>query len=279
MQITVENHLGQKLDLKRPYQVVRVEGLTPSAATINTSGAGISDGTTFNSSYVNPRNIVITIVPEGNVEVARLALYKYFKPKYNVRLYFKTSMRDVYIDGYVENFEGGLYAAKQAFQISVMCPQPFFIDMAATVIPQTFVRSNFHFPVSIPEEGSVISSLEIGENIIVPNKGEESTGIVIKLVANNTVLEPTIYNTITRETFTFEYEMQTGDVVEIDTRKGHKTITLLRNGVVTNIINSIAKGSKWFTIPAGDNKFTYTCVYGAENLQVEYVINPLYGGV
>lgn len=265
--------------IEKDFTLIAAEGLTPSSATINTMGAGISDGTVFNSSYVNSRNIVLTVVPNGNVEKARLTLYRFFKPKYKVRLFVKTMMRDVYIDGYVEAFEGSLYSQRQAFQISIICPQPFFIDVNATVVPQTFVYNAFSFPVSIPEEGLMLSSLESGGKATVPNKGEESTGIVIRLVANDIVLEPTIYNVTTRETFTFQFEMQMGDVVEIDTRKGIKTIILTRSGVKSNIINSIAKGSNWFSIPTGDNMFTYDCLYGAENLDVTYYVYPLYEGV
>ena len=134
MQITVENHIGQQLILDKNFPVINAEGLTPSSATINTFGAGIADGTFYNSSYVNSRNIVLTIVPEGNAEKARLTLYRYFKPKYKVRLYFKTAFRNVYIDGYIETFEGALYSQKQAFQISIICPQPFFIDIEQTVV-------------------------------------------------------------------------------------------------------------------------------------------------
>lgn len=279
MNIIVENHLGQKLTLSKNFQVVNVDGLTPSAATINTFGAGIADGTFYNSSYVNQRNIVLTIVPEGNAEKARLTLYRYFKPKYKVRLYFTTNTRDVYIDGYVETFEGSLYSQKQAFQISVICPQPFFNDINATIIDQSVVNDAFHFPFSTTEEGIVLSEIQYDGYVTVPNIGEESTGVVITLSAKDIVLEPTIYNTTTRETFTVEYEMEKGDIITIDTRRGVKTIVLEKDGIKTNVINNIAKGSKWFSLPTGDNVFTYKCVYGAENLRVLYALYPLYEGV
>lgn len=279
MNIIVENHLGQKLTLSKNFQVVNVDGLTPSSATINTFGAGISDGTFYNSSYVNQRNIVLTIVPEGNVEKARLTLYRYFKPKYKVRLYFTTSTRDVYIDGYVETFEGALYSQKQAFQISVICPQPFFKDINAIVVDQSVVNSTFQFPFSTTEEGIVLSEIQYNGYVTVPNIGEESTGVVITLLANDTVLEPTIYNTTTRETFTIEYEMEKGDIITVDTRRGTKTIMLEKDGTNTNIINNIAKGSKWFLLPAGDNVFTYNCIFGVENLRASYSLYPLYEGV
>ena len=134
MKIVVKNHIGQSVELDPfNYPVVSVDGLTPTGATINTSNVATVDGTFFNSSYVNQRNIVLTITPNVEAERARLFLYQYFKPKYPVTLYFKTRTRDVYIEGYVETFEGSLYDQKQSFQISVICPQPFFNDVKESV--------------------------------------------------------------------------------------------------------------------------------------------------
>lgn len=280
IQIIVENHLGQPLQISNnDFPVTSVDGLTPAGATINTSGAGIADGTFFNSSYVNQRNIVITIIPNGDAEQARLTLYKYFKPKYNCRLYFTTNTRQVYIDGYVEKFEGSLFGNRQAFQISIICPNPFFVDVNSGALIQSFITSAFTFPVSIPEEGVTFGNVTPGTSLNVVNAGEESTGIVIDLVASGNVIGPTIYNETTRETFTLNVEMIEGDLITIDTRKGHKTITLNREGVITNILNKIEQGSTWFTLPQGDNYFTYSCAYGAVNLTIEYMLYVLYEGV
>lgn len=280
IQITVENHLGQQLAISNDaFPVTSVEGLTPAGATINTAGAGIADGTFFNSSYVNQRNIVLTIVPNGDAEQARLTLYRYLKPKYSCRLYFTTNTRQVYIDGYVETFEGSLFENRQAFQISIICPNPFFIDVNSGELIQSFITNAFTFPVSIPEEGIMFSNITMGTSLNVENAGEESTGIVIDLIATGNVVEPTIYNETTRETFTLNVEMVTGDLITIDTRKGHKTITLNREGVTTNILNTMEQGSTWFLLPQGDNYFTFTCAYGAVNLKIEYMLYVLYEGV
>ena len=280
MQIKVRNHLGEITQLDPLYYpVVNVDGLTPVNATINTSNIATVDGTFFNSSYVNQRNIVLTIVPDTEPEKARLFLYRFFKPKYPVRLYFKTSSRDVYIDGYVETFEGGLYAQKQAFQISVICPQPFFKNVETTIITQSKTVNAFTFPFSTPETGVVLSYIDANVDTNVLNEGEESTGVIISLLASGAVVEPTIYNRTTFEKFTVNVEMGTGDEIKIDTRRGEKSIVMLSNGEEINILNKIAKNSNWLALQPGDNLFTYDCVYGPENLNVTYSFNTLFGGV
>lgn len=280
MEMKVKNHLGQILTLDSlHFPVTNAEGLTPSAATINTSSTAVIDGTFFNSSYVNQRNIVLTITPNGDAESARLTLYKYFKPKYPLTLYIKTKSRNVYIEGYVESFEGGLYDKKQSFQISVICPQPFFNDANESITEQTTTVDGFSFPFFTPESGIELSYLISNANTPVVNSGEESTGLVIELLATDAVIEPTIYNRTTGEKFTIQIEMKAGDLIRIDTRRGKKTIIMIRGGVQTNILNRIMKDSNWFTLTTGENDFTFTCTYGTENLKIMYFVNMLYEGV
>ena len=280
----VENHLGQKLLIDNiNYKLIKADGLTPAGATINQAGVGIEDGTSYNSSYVKSRNIVLTIVPEGNfngnIERKRMDLYRYFKPKYRVKLYIKTAYRNVCINGYVESVEGDLFSKKQNFQVSIICPKPFFEDITPVTALQRFVDDEFYFPVSIPKEGITLSSVNSRERVIIDNKGDETTGIIISMSANNNVIKPTIYNITTRKTFSFDCNMTAGDVVVIDTRRGTKTITLYRNGFENNILNTMVSGSHWFEVPTGTNDFTYRCEYGEENLKVNYKLYPLYEGV
>lgn len=281
MEITITNHIGQSLMLDTlKYPVVEVEGLTPSGATINTSTLATTDGSHFNSSRINERNIVLTIVPEAaDVEKARLTLYKYFKPKRNCTLTFKTKYRHVKIDGRVETFEGGLYSAKQAFQISVICPRPFFEDMNEVIVTQSAVVDAFKFPFETTEEEIELSTLETLQDVNVVNVGEESTGLTIELLATGTVLEPTIYNKTIGQKMTIREELKRGDIIKIDTRQGQKKIALISNGIQTNIINDIVKGSNWLSLEIGENIFSFSSIYGVENLDVTYRFNPLYEGV
>lgn len=279
MQITVQNHLGQQLVLDDHFKCIHVSGLTPAGAVINTAGAGMADGTFFNSSHVSQRNIVLTIVPEGNAEQGRLTLWKYFKPKYPCRLYFKTDSRSACIDGYVENIEGTPYENKARYQISVICPRPYFIGLAPAVYIQSVSGNGFTFPVSIPERGVTFGFIADTTRVNVENPGEERTGVLITLTAVGNVVDPTIYNITTREMFGVTMEMEQGDTIIVDTHRGQKSIRMWKNGEYVNIINDIVKGSTWFELQQGDNVFTYSCAYGDFNLSIEYKLYTLYQGV
>lgn len=281
MEITVTNHIGESLYLDNmKYSVIAVDGLTPPTATINTSTVATTDGSYYNSSRINQRNIVLTIVPQQvDVEKARLKLYKYFKPKRKITLEFKTKARHVRINGYVETVEGDLYSEKQSFQISVICPRTFFEDVKQLTYDQSTILGGFEFPFSTSQEGIELSTLGDLKDVNVVNIGEESTGLTIELFATGTVLEPTIYNRTTRQKMTIQTQMNSGDIVKIDTRQGQKRIALISKGIQTNIINNIVKGSNWISLEIGENIFSYSSAYGYENLTVSYSFNPLYEGV
>ena len=83
----------------------------------------------------------------------------------------------------------------------------------------------------------------------------------------------------TNENFSLDITMQTGDIITINTRRGNKSITLNRNGVITNILNDMVQGSEWLNLTVGDNVFSYTCETGAENLYIIATLQPIYEGV
>lgn len=281
LELTVENKYGEQLNFaaNSDYSVIIESGLTPPAATINTSTIATMDGSVFNSSFINQRNIVLTIYPVNSVESNRINLYKYIKSKQYVKLYLKNGQRDVWIDGYVESIEGNLHEAPQKLQVSIICPDPYFKSMQGISTSFSSVFDAFSFPFAIDETGVPLSTLSIYSEKNVNNPSDDETGIIIELYARDTVLEPTIYNQTTNEYFTIEYEMQTGDRIVIDTRKGKKSITAIHDGVESNIINRMVRGSKWFQLITGDNIFAYECIYGASNLQITFILQPIYEGV
>ena len=98
--LKVENKYGEQMELtKNPrYTISSVDGLYPPESVINTTKVANMDGSVYNSSYVNDRQITITMAINGPAEENRLHLYKYFKTKYPVRLYYENDVRNVYID-------------------------------------------------------------------------------------------------------------------------------------------------------------------------------------
>lgn len=280
-ELKVKNDKGEVLNLSTSpsYTVFNITGLQPPAVMLSTSYNATSDGTKINSARVDQRNIVIYMTIEGDIEKNRINLYKYFPLKQTVTLYFKNNTRDVYIEGMVEVIECDLFTNKQVAQISIICPQTYFKGVNELISYFSDVTSLFEFPFSISEAGVEISAITTNIRKSIINTGDVESGIVIDLHAIGTVVKPVIYDVFKRTHIKLMFTMEANDHIIINTSVGEKAITLIRDGVSTNIIGYLYPDSSWLTVGAGDNVFTYDAESGGSNLQITFTTSVLYGGV
>ena len=273
--LIAENKYGEQLEITNNprYVITDIDGLYPPEGVINTTQVANMDGSVFNSSHINDRVITITMAINGPAEANRLLLYRYFKTKYPVRLYYKNGVRDVYIDGYVSKFSVEYFEKKQTAQIEISCPMTLFRAVKESVTEFANIENMFVFPFAIEVAGIPFSEIALGEQKTIINGGDVETGVIIKLNALGTVLNPKIYNVDTSDRMTLSVEMQAGDEITINTRKKEKSITLLRDGVQTNIVGKLDAGSTWFNLIPGDNIFTYEADEFPEHLQCIFIIN------
>jgi hypothetical protein len=279
--LIAENKYGEQLELTNNprYTIADVDGLYPPEGVINTTKVSNMDGSVYNSSYVNDRTITITMAINGPAEQNRLNLYRYFKTKYPVRLYYKNGVRNVYIDGYVSKFSVEYFEKKQVAQIEISCPMSLFQSVDESITEFSTIQNLFVFPFSIEESGIPFSSVKMGEQKSIINSGDIETGVIIKLNALGTVLNPKIYNVDNADHMILNVEMQLGDEITINTRKKEKSIVLLSNGVESNIVGNLEAGSTWFNLIPGDNIFTYEADEFQENLQCTFIISNQFEGV
>ena len=277
--LIAENKYGEQLEITNNprYVITDIDGLYPPEGVINTTQVANMDGSVFNSSHINDRVITITMAINGPAEANRLLLYRYFKTKYPVRFYYKNGVRDVYIDGYVSKFSVEYFEKKQTAQIEISCPMTLFRAVKESVTEFANIENMFVFPFAIEVAGIPFSEIALGEQKTIINGGDVETGVIIKLNALGTVLNPKIYNVDTSDRMTLSVEMQAGDEITINTRKKEKSITLLRDGVQTNIVGKLDAGSTWFNLIPGDNIFTYEADESPEHLQCIYRIKDLSG--
>lgn len=279
--IAAQNNYNERYNLSGndDFDIINVTGVTPAGATINMDNLATADGQLFNSSKVGTRNIVITICYRRDPERVRNWFYKIFKPKQEVRIFYSTEIKDVYIDGYVETFEGDLFEINQKAQISIICPDPFWKDDVDEVTDFTAVTDALEFPVEFPEAGIPFSTIATYAEKSVINHGEVETGVIIEFQTRGSVVNPAFYNTTTGEALIFNFTFQTGDSVRVNTNEGRKKAILTRNGSEINLLNYIAQGSGWFKLRIGDNVFSYTATSGNEYMEVRFILTPLYEGV
>ncbi len=277
-ELFVENYRGEKLQLvPNPNYIVEIDGLTGGTAAINTTVAGNSAGSRFNSSRAEEGEMSLSIMPRGQVEKNRIELYKYFQRGKPVRIYYKNSTRDVYRDGYVEQSPAGsLFTNKETMDISIICPQPYWQSVTQNVADISDVIPLFVFPFAI-EDPIPFSRLEKGVEKTVVNNGDVESGVIIELQAEGAVRDIVIYDMF-GGLFAVNYPMESGDRITINTYKGQKRMTLLKNGVESNVFKYVGENPTWFTLEPGDNTFIVSAT-GSEYLQVRYYNYNLYEGV
>lgn len=283
---SLENSRGNVITLtgdESAYQILSIAGLNPPSAHLNTSSVSGMDGAMFNSARLNTRNIVITAKINGDVEQNRQNLYTYCPTKEKVRFYFTNNNRNVYIDGYVENVECDLFTNDERMQISIICPQPYFMDMSDTQVNGSSVTALFTFPFTI-ELGTPIpfSQYVIDNTIDLYNDSENEIGVIIDIDVAEAVDTILIRNTGTGDTFTLSYDFEEDDHITIDTIKGQKSVTLLRNGIYSNLFSAMQRGSVFFQLASGDNFFSYVVDGDATNnndITIMFTFYKMYRGV
>lgn len=282
--IILENEDGDQLTFNHiggDFQIIDVDGLYPPTATINTNQTALVDGATFNSSKVDMRTMNIAFSIEQNAEKNRIEVYKVLRVKRPVKFYYKSEMRDVFINGYVESVTVDHFAQKQTVTLSMLCPFPYFKNAEEVVNEMSAIASMFHFPfhsTSTPQ--IVFGSYDPNAVIYVPNLGMLETGITFELYAKDAISNPKIYNYQTQEFFGLDFDMVAGDQITISTGQGEKWVRLLREGVETNIFNYISEGSTWLQLPAGGAAFVYTIDSGMmSQLVIQIKHYDIYEGV
>lgn len=283
--LTVANFKGDTLVLTQDesnYQVINIVGLNPPPAQINTTTGVNLDGAAFNSSRLNTRNIVITVKINGDVETNRQNLYRFFPTKQPCTIYYLNENRNVFIMGYVETVECNLFTNNEQMQISIICPQPYFKGLYEMLDDISNRVAQFVFPFSI-NVGSPIpfSTYQSSRITNVYNDSDSESGMIIVITFFDGVNSIMIRDVDNGDTFTLNYSFLENDVVIVNTSRGEKSVTLLRDGTTTNIFSAVQKGSVFLQLTAGDNHFGYIADNGSNDDGVTIVIKHrnLYRGV
>lgn len=279
--LIVQNKYGEQLELTHnpAYAVTSIDGIDPPEATVNTTRNANYDGSVYNSSYINERQITVTLAINGPAEANRIKLYQYFKSKMPVRIFYKNNARNVYIDGYVQNMPIGFFEKKETVQITIICPQPKFNGKNENIQEFSSVNPLFEFPFSIPENGIPFSGIILAQEKSIINRGDLETGVIINIHALGTIINPKIYNVETLEHIYLNTTLQEGDDITINTRQGEKAVSLTRDGVTTNLISAFGYGSSWFQLVPGDNVFTVAADAGIEYFYATFTMVDQYEGV
>lgn len=73
--------------------------------------------------------------------------------------------------------------------------------------------------------------------------------------------------------------MQTGDLIEVNTKYGSKGAKLVRDGVESDYFRYVDVDSTFMQLAIGDNNFRYDAAGGVNSLEVAIFYNAEYLGV
>ena len=161
-------------------------------------------------------------------------------------------------------------AAWQKALLQFIATDPYIYEKDARQVDIAKWVGAFKFPLKIPQGVGVKMGKRSNSLIVnVFNEGQNKTGMLIRFKALATVVRPAIINVDTFEELRLNYTMTQGDVIEVTTHDGNKTITLLKDNVKTNIFNAIDLNSHFLQIEPGDNLFRYEADTGVDNLEMK----------
>lgn len=301
--LQVINYVGRSLTINLPEMypshglyLSSIEGLNPPEASIHRTELATSDGSVFNSSRLESRNIVIKFILgyAKTIEDTRQRLYQYFPVKRPITLIITSDNRKVRAEGYVESNEINIFSKEETAQISIICPDPYLYAVGDFGVDFTtfygavpffeFVYSN----ESVTEPLTVFGEMEDMTENTIYYEGDAEAGMVLTIHARGPAKNITIVNTVSREKMIINTDIvemiaggpiKIGDSIKISTVRGKKGIELLRDGVRYNIINSLDRDSDWFMLHQGDNIFSYYAEEGTKYLQFLIENAIIYEGI
>lgn len=228
-----------------------------------------------------------------DIEESRHESYKYFPVRKPVKLYFETDSKTVYVNGYTEENNPGIFSKNEETTITVICPDPWFYETSEETIVFSGIEPMFEFPF---DNNSLTQKLIIfGElkNDIVETfnyRGDIEVGFVAEIEINGSHVQKRIriMNLDKREVLTINLDivesiiggkLKLGDLMLISTIPGDKYAHIINGGEEIDILNAISRDSDWPKIYEGENTFGYTADKGTDELWFKITFPVAYGGL
>lgn len=197
------------------------------------------------NSFVNPKHLLEAYVNNKKI-----------------RFYPRTSV--VYSPTLEENNE---YIS--SFLISGYCPYPLFTDVNPQSVLVSYTERLFKFPLIIPKNQGIMLGIRQPTLIAtIDNTGDLPVGYIIEFRAYGRVVNPIIIDIGSQQSIEIVKELQSGEVITVDTREGYRHITGSLNGITSNYFKYRSYDSSWLTLERGVNYIRYNAEDGVTALEV-----------
>lgn len=278
------------------FLLVDIDGVGAGKADLHISTRSSLDGDTFNGGRVGSRNLVFTFEYGDRLdpELGRELSHTIFPLTEKVTMIFRTTSKTVMIEGVVESNEPEVFTSEPSFKVSIMCiEQPYFKTLPENASTFQLFRMSpqFEFPFSnesLTEPLNVLGEHNVDTHADLAYDGTRRTGVNIRMIFTGPVTNPSITADRDRRSMRIDTTklqkltgapIQPGDVIDIDTVRGRRSITLLRDGLARNVLDALDRLSKWIEVSRGVNPISVNADSGIANLQVEIKYDSYYSGL
>lgn len=275
-----EDNLNMVIDGNCPGILIEhVDGIYEFAGQVKTSPYSQTHGDRYKSTRATKRNIVVRGKIFDDFWNNRQFMYRVFRLGSVGRFcYTEPDHSKRYVDYYVESVEIDQDAFRGQYQISLICPDPFFyagdpqhIDLASWI-------SDFEFPHDFVADGEELGHREASMIKEIENlNGVDGIGMTITMSAVGDVTNPFVYLYETGEQIIIgttgnPFTLTSQQKIVIETTTGKKSVTQYDNNVPTRINEYLDPTSSFFQLGAGINTVGYNAASGVEylNVRIEY---------
>lgn len=270
-----------------PWLLEGCEGVYEANNTINSADDTMIDGGTVLGSVMKMRNIVLTLRdrPESNHAANRAIIYSVFKAKSVGTFVYEEEDIRRQIDYYVESVSIDAVKRARRATISLLCPDPYFVDlMDVSVFMSAWVES-FEWPHAFTVAGEQFGYRSAERlKTIINDSATDDIGVTIEITATGTVTNPKITHVEKAETIEIGTEqnpftMQTGDRLIITTHTNNKHVYLESGGARAEINEYLSEDSEFIQMDYGTNTFGYSADDGAGYMTISITFRYRYLGV
>jgi hypothetical protein len=201
---------------------------------------------------------------DWTVESLRKLIYLYFQTGLQVQLVFEDDVKPpVTIFGYVESCAGNQFTKDGTFQISIICPYPYFTSLNPIVL--TGASHNAYTPRVIDYNGDVAAGIHLEVDFTTGQAIPGSIGIQSGASPSFVVVAPE--------------EIDTHQYFVMSSVPGNKYVDAVRisTAVVVSLFSKVQGGYIWPTLQPGNNNFDVVTDLGNHNYTLTYY--ELFGGL
>lgn len=288
MRLSLINKNNQTLDLldKRKFVLAGAEGLKGIETDINEVETPYVDGAIVDNVKALPRGIELRFKLKGNIQDSINYFTSYVKSKQWVTLKEESDDKVIIIKGIATIPPYTQMSRSCEIVLSIYCPQPYWEDLDEIVGIISDEIGLLYFPLEtgqyFTEVGRPFGVIDLSLEKKFINDGDTSVGMIIKLTALGTVVNPKISCSTGEQNgwyMQLNLTLNSNDEVEINTTRGNKYITINGSQYINGspILNALAfVGNDWLQLEQGENSFNISATQGERDVYFNIIYKRRY---